>query len=200
MELTNSTIPPVASLMLAFSRGEIGVTDTMGSPLAILEAAHPRRPAADEAFGQHLAGLAGVHVQVEPVNADAERDGCTRADIQADVEAVLRRAGMALDSRSALFVEVPGTPVLHVDVMTIRLDGRYAYSVRLELWEAVTPVREPRTPGPAMTWSAPQLLGTVAADNLEELREVVRSAVTAFVDDCRASAAREPGAAITGRE
>jgi hypothetical protein len=47
--------------------------------------------APDEAFRATLAGLSGVHVEVEPINADVEQDG---------------------------------TPVLHVDVMTVRLDGR----------------------------------------------------------------------------
>lgn len=39
-----------------------------------------------EAFRATLGSLSGVTVQVEPVNADAERDGLLRADLQTDVE------------------------------------------------------------------------------------------------------------------
>ncbi len=47
-----------------------------------------------EAFRATLRGLSGVNVQVEPVNADAERDGLLRADLQTDVESALREAGV----------------------------------------------------------------------------------------------------------
>jgi hypothetical protein len=143
-----------------------------------------RRSIATEAFRATLAGLSGVHVQVEPLNADAERDGLTRDALQEDAEAALRQAGMAVYTRTALFADVPGTPVLHVDVMTIRLDGRYAYSVRLELWQGVKLVRAPDPWALALTWSAPQLVGTVAAESLAQLRGTVRSEVSEFVEAC----------------
>lgn len=108
---------------------------------AMLEAMRRRRSIAAEAFRATLAELPGVLVQVEPLNADAERDGLTRDALQADVETALREAGMAAYTQTVLVAQVPGTPVLHVDVMTIHLDDRYAYSVRLELRQAVTLAR-----------------------------------------------------------
>lgn len=152
---------------------------------AWLEASRHRRAIAGEALRATLAGLVGVHVRVEPINADAERDGLARDALERDVEAVLRRAGMASYTQTAVIAEVPGSPVLHVDVMTIHLDGRYAYSVRLELWQAVTLARAPSITALALTWSAPQLVGTVASERIAELRDTVRAAVTAFVEECR---------------
>jgi hypothetical protein len=162
-----------------------GVNAELDSVLALLEATRRRRSIAAEAFSATLVGLSGVHVHVEPLNADAERDGLTRDALQGDVESVLREAGLAAYTQTVLVAQVPGTPVLQVDVMTIHLDGRYAYSVRLELWQAVTLVRAPSTRALALTWSAPQVVGTVAADSIADVRETVRSEVTGFVEACR---------------
>lgn len=156
---------------------------------AMLEAMRRRRSIAAEALRATLAELPGVLVQVEPLNADAERDGLTRDALQADVETALREAGMAAYTQTALVAQVPGTPVLRVDVMTIHLDDRYAYSVRLELWQAVTLARAPDVEALALTWSAPQVVGTVAAENISELRDAVRSEATAFVEECRVASA-----------
>jgi len=164
-----------------------------GSVLTVLEASCRRRSLAAETFRATLAGLAEVHVQVEPVNDDAERDGFRRADVQADVESTLRAGDIGIVTQTALFASVPGTPVLHVDVMTVGLDGRYAYSARLELWQAVRLVRRPAVTALALTWSAPQIVGTVAAENLTELRGAVRAAVTGFVEECRTATAGATG-------
>jgi hypothetical protein len=49
----------------------------MGSIHALLGAARHRRSIAAEAFRATLAGLTGLHVQVEPINADTEGDRLT---------------------------------------------------------------------------------------------------------------------------
>jgi hypothetical protein len=157
--------------------------------VAWLDAIRRRRALASEAFRATLAGLTGLHVVVEPINTDAERDGLLSADLQADVESVLREGGLAVHAQSALFAGVPGTPVFHVDIMTIRLDGRYAYSIRLELWQGVKLARDPGRTALALTWSAPQVVGTLAAVNLDTLRDVVRTAVRGFVEECRLASA-----------
>ncbi len=142
-----------------------------------------------EAFRATLAGLTAVNVQVEPVNADAERDGLIRYELKADVEARLREAGVAVVDQTRLFADVPGTPVLHLDVMTVRLDARYVYSIRLELWQAVSLARDASIHALAVTWVRPQLVGTVAAENLASVRAAVRSAVDEFAGDCLAASA-----------
>lgn len=40
-----------------------------------------------------------------------------------------------------------------------------------------------------ITWSAPQLVGTLAAESLPELYRTVRSAVEGFVEECRIATA-----------
>jgi hypothetical protein len=156
--------------------------------VALLEACRLKRLVVDQGFRTTLTGLDGVHVHVEPVNIDAERDGFTRSAVRDDVESALRSAGLEVYSKTGLF-DTPGTPLLHVDVMTLRLDGRYAYSVRLELWQRVRLVREPRVAALALTWGAPQLVGTVAVERLAELRDAVRSAVAGFIEECRKATA-----------
>lgn len=157
------------------------------SALALIQAARGRRRIGEEALRATLADLTAVNVQVEPVNADAERDGLVRADLQADAESTLRAAGIGVLSQTELFLD-PATPLLHLDVMTVRLDGRYAYSVRLELWQAVRLVRDARIRTLAATWSTPQIVGTVPVDGLRELRPAVGAAVQAFVADVAAAA------------
>jgi hypothetical protein len=161
------------------------MSQALDAVLAVLEAGRRRRSIVAEAFRVTLAGLTGVLVQVEPINADAERDGLTRDALQADAESVLRGAGMIPYTQTTLVADIPGTPVLHVDVMTIRLDGRYAYSVRLELWQDVMLARAPGTRALALTWSAPQVIGSVGVESIADLRATVRSEVTSFVEECR---------------
>jgi hypothetical protein len=135
------------------------------------------------AFAATLVGLTALNVQVEPVNADAEHDGLDRSELRDDVESALAAAGIRIVSEPVLFAEVPGTPLLHLDVMTVRTDASYAYSVRLELWQAVRLVRDPGNQALAVTWSSLQHIGTVSADRLVDVRRVVRSVVDEFLED-----------------
>lgn len=151
------------------------------------------------AFRETLAGLSGVNVQVEPVNADAERDGLTRADLQHDVESRLRAVGIRLFTEPELFYAAPGTPVLHLDVMTIRLDGRYAYSVRLELWQAVTLTRDASIRALGLTWSNPQIVGTVSAESLGEVHAAVQRVLDEFIADYGAAQSQRMARRPNGR-
>jgi hypothetical protein len=134
-------------------------------------------------------GLTQVTVNVEPLNADAERDGLTRGLLEADVAACLRDAGLVVRT-SATPVRELASPTLNLDVMTVRLNARYAYSVRLELWQAVGLARDPGVVTSAVTWSGLQFVGTVARQGLVDVRRAVQTAVGEFVQDWQ-SAARE---------
>ncbi|MBI1734302.1 MAG: hypothetical protein HYR51_03940 [Candidatus Rokubacteria bacterium] len=167
------------------------MTDETGSVLEVLEATRRRRAICAEGFRATLAGLDGVHVHVEPINADAEAHGLRRADLRTDVESALREDGMTALTQTMLFAAAtPGTPVLHVDVMTVWLDGRYAYSVRLELWQSVRLTRAPSVMALALTWSAPQIVGVVAVEHLADVRDAVRAAVAGFLEDCHLATSR----------
>lgn len=140
-----------------------------------------------KAFRQTLAGLPGVSVQVEPLDADAERDGLAREELQGLVEERLRQAGIRLYSQAALFSAAPGTPVLRVDVATMRLDAHYAYAIRLELWQGVRLDREPEVRALGLTWMAATVVGVVGAAALATVRDAVGAAVDEFVTDHRAA-------------
>ena len=52
---------------------------------------------------------------LEPINADVERAGLTAEALKADVESVLQEARLVGHTRTGLFADVPGSPMLHVD-------------------------------------------------------------------------------------
>jgi hypothetical protein len=136
-----------------------------------------------EAFRATLAGLRGVNLQIAPMNADAEQDGLTPADLRAEVESRLREAGIRVFTQAELLSEAPGMPFLHLDVSTLRLDAFYAYAIRLELWQAVRLTRDPTIQCLAVTWSTTGVLGTVRATSLSDARDAVRPVVDEFVSD-----------------
>lgn len=138
---------------------------------------------AGEEFRVTLAGLRRVALQVEPVNADAERDGLLPEELRTVAAAALGAAGIEVVDTSHLFADVPGAPFLHLDVMTIRLDGRYAYSVRLELWQAVRLERAPAVIALGATWCSAQVVGTVEAERVAHVKDAVRAAVEEFTRD-----------------
>jgi hypothetical protein len=138
-----------------------------------------------EAFRTTVAGLTRLTVEVEPVNADAEADGLVHADLRAEVESTLRVAGFEVLDRARLFAVTSDTPVLHLDVMTVRLRRQYFYSVRLELWQAVRLVRDPGVGTLAVTWCSAQTMGVVPRQSLTTIRSTIRAAVDEFIGDCR---------------
>jgi len=122
-------------------------------------------------------GLAGVRVVVAPVDEDAERDGLTRAVIQADVETKLGLAGIRVLTEEE-YAKTLGRPVLMVSVDTVPSSGIYVYSIRVELTQTVQSLVRPGVAFDATTWSTDKF-GIVDATNVRELRD----AVGAFVDD-----------------
>lgn len=139
-----------------------------------------------EPFRETLTGLRVLGVHVEPLDADAERRGLAADDLRADVESKLAGAGLTVVPPPKLFNDVLGAPFLHLDVMTLEVEERYAYSVRLELWQAVRLLRDPAVQSMAVTWRATPLIGTVATGALAGLRQSVASVVDQFIADCQA--------------
>jgi hypothetical protein len=135
------------------------------------------------AFAATLGALTALNVQVEPLDADAERAGLDRSELRDDVASALADVGIRIVSEPVLFADVPGTPLLHLDVMTVRTDASYAYSVRLQLWQAVRLVRDPSVQALAVTWSSLQHIGTVSARCLVDVRAVVRLVTNEFLED-----------------
>lgn len=140
-----------------------------------------------EGARETLAGLTAVNVQVAPLNADAERDGLVSSEVREAVESMLRTAGITPLTPTELFYAARGTPILLLDVGTVKLDGSYAYSVRLELYQAIRLERDPSVRALAVTWSAWGLMGTIGAAHLADLHDTVRAVVGEFIVDHRAA-------------
>src|SRR3989442_2679525 len=139
--------------------------------------------AADEIGRESLKGLRAVHVVIERMSPEAERDGLPRDTIQTDVELKLRQAGITVSSKS----EPPAFAYIYVNVNTLKAapptSGLYAYCVHVELVQGVTLARNAKVLTYAPTWRALGSVGTVVAVKLSRVREVVRDAVDEFIND-----------------
>ena len=77
-----------------------------------------------------LGGLTVVHLVVDDLPADVAQQGRTRAGLQADVEARLRRAGLrVLSATEAL--KVAGRPTLHLRVELVPFGEARRESLRI---------------------------------------------------------------------
>ena len=142
----------------------------------------PASPDPVQSEADSLKGLPGVFLIVQGLSAEVEADGLTAAAIQADVEAKLRLAGIRGLPREQA-VEA-GYPYVYVNVDAIRnpLLPLYAYNVRLELFQAVQSVLEPRARFLAITWQRTRV-GSVGAKNLQDVRDEIKQFVDEFVKD-----------------
>jgi hypothetical protein len=124
-----------------------------------------------------LRGVAGVAVVIENLKQDAQLDGLHQADIQADVELELRRAGIRVltDTESAY---AAAQPWLYVDVNTVKRDGEYLFAVGVHLNQSVTLASGERAF--AATWQI-SFVGSVGAANLPQVRGEVTGTVRKFV-------------------
>jgi hypothetical protein len=130
-----------------------------------------------------LGGLTAVHVVVDELSAEAEREGLTRAGLQADVEARLRRAGLrVLGATEAL--KVAGRATLHLRVEVVPFgDARrfYLYSVDLTLAQRTQLTRDRTIETHTITWSENRQVGAVEPAGLGAVRDLVRAKVEQFV-------------------
>ena len=80
-----------------------------------------------------LAGLNGVHVLVEGMNPDVERDGLAKSTMQTDVELRLRQVGIRVLTGTEQLL-APGRPYLYLRVSTLKdREGFYAIAIELVL-------------------------------------------------------------------
>jgi hypothetical protein len=135
----------------------------------------------DERQRQTLAGLMGVSIVVEDVNPAAEKDGLTAATLHADTQQKLREAGVAVLTEDQA-TRAPGTPHLYLKLSAIRHGGGfYAYHIQVSVRQRVILLRASRGIVFATTWSAPEVLGTVAWANLPSIRDDVKAKVDQFI-------------------
>ena len=121
-----------------------------------------------------LKGLKTIWVIVEHPTPEAERDGLTKDQLQTDVEARLKNAGIQVTS----LVE---EAYLYLNVSTVKgSSGLYAYHIRLEFNQQVILERDRNVSLPAPTWSL-DLGGIVGASKLHEVRGDVADMVDQFI-------------------
>jgi hypothetical protein len=137
-----------------------------------------------------LKGLPGVGLSIEPVSADAQRDGLSERTIRTAVETRLRKAGIRSLSREQQ-MQLPQRPCLEIRVALSKLDtGEYLYSVHVECTQWVASLANPKlsvttaTPLPAKTWSSPNAFGIAPTKGIAG---TVQNAVTTMVDEFTAA-------------
>ena len=137
-----------------------------------------------------LYGLPGVHVLVESLNLDVEKDGLTKDQLREEVESQLRNAGIKVLTREEKF-KTAGNPQLYVNINLLKSSSpfAYAYSVEISLEQEVSLVRKPTMRTAATTWSQGSV-GIVGIANLRAIRETVRGRVDHFIHDYFAANSR----------
>ena len=121
-----------------------------------------------------LKGVSIVEVVVEAMDPNAEHDGLTRSQLQTEVEARLRQAGITVGSNL--------TGHLYVTVDTAKGDKgqTYAYNVEVEYVQQIVLPRDPQAPVYAPTWETGGV-GLIAASRLREVRQDVANYVDQFI-------------------
>lgn len=130
-----------------------------------------------------LAGLTGVHVVVDALATEVEREGFTRASLQAELEGRLRRAGLRVLSAQEALTRA-GRPTLHLRVELVRIreaPPQYVYSVDLTLRQRVQLARDRTIESHVITWSDNRQVGAVDGAGLGAVRDLVRAKVEQFV-------------------
>jgi hypothetical protein len=124
-----------------------------------------------------LKGIQAVEVLVEGPGPGAERDGLGPYQIHAEVASRLTQARISVVPRSPEFLYV---------VVTAEKDGGdlYAYSIRVELSQPVTLIRNPTLAVVSGTWSV-ERSGVAPAARLSEVRTKVADLVDLFIQAYR---------------
>ena len=132
----------------------------------------------DETTRNTLAGLKGVHVLVESIKDEVQRDGLRESQIQTDVELKLRQAGITVLTHEE-WLSTTAAPYLYVNVQVFKNPAHfYAYSANVELRQRVTLVHSPSTSVLATTWSAQGTIGTVGSQKVGSVRKTCATQLT----------------------
>jgi hypothetical protein len=126
-----------------------------------------------------LRGLQGVSVLIEDLPPESARAGLTTPQLQTEVEAQLRHAGIPVFTKDQGF-RVPGAPYLYVYVHLLPHPiGLTAYGILVEVTQRASLDRNGSS-AYVSTWSV-QRLGTVGSRHLAKIRNDVRGQVDHFI-------------------
>ena len=132
---------------------------------------------------QTLRGLQGVKVLIEDLGSDIERLGLIKNQLQMDLEAKLRKAGIKVLTQEECY-KTPGEPYLYlnINVNTGKLgDEKYSYSIDIGVIQNVLLQRDPRMKSYSVTWSTGGV-GTIEKEFVGRLQESVDELVKIFVN------------------
>lgn len=131
-----------------------------------------------------LKGIKGMQVVIEMLGDDIEKDGLRLSYIQNDVEVKLRIVGIKVLAEEDIQYE-PGMPFLHVKVNSCKNDEleSYAFFVIGELKQNVKLERDYSIPCITTTWHSTGVIGTIGAEDVNEIRDYVDDEVEEFIDD-----------------
>jgi hypothetical protein len=129
-----------------------------------------------------LRGIVGVAVVVETLKEDAEADGLTATDLQADTELRLEQAGIEVLSHEQ-WRRSPGRPWLYVSVNTIKYLASYFFSVDVQLKQDVSLPRDPSLVTSSATWEVGSIGFVISPDLSEKVRGSVGAYVSHFIRD-----------------
>ncbi len=155
----------------------------------VLAAGEPAFAENSPATRLSLKGLEGIGVRVEPIAAEAQKDGLSADALQSAVQSQLRKAGLRLLT-SQQQRQTRRRPCLRVHVATSKLDtGEYLYSIHVEVNQWVASLADPKVsvtaavPIPAQTWSPANVFGIAPADQMKrDVQGAVDSMVEEFID------------------
>jgi hypothetical protein len=129
-----------------------------------------------------LCGLKGVMVFIEDIDSDVEKYGLTKSLLKEQVESRLRHADIPVLTANEAF-NMPGRPYLYLNLTTHDTGVElYSYSIRIELNQDVSMIRDPSIKASATTWIA-NVVGIVGAQNLPAVTEDVTQLTNQFVRD-----------------
>ena len=130
---------------------------------------------------ESLDGVTGFELIVEELSPEIEQGGLTKSQIEGDIKAQFRKAGIRLLSREETNIE-PGMPWFYVRIIVVKhqMKRDYAYSVEVSWRQNVVLARDKEvTVIGAPTWRTRE---TGISSNLkEDISSATKEHVDAFI-------------------
>jgi hypothetical protein len=135
-----------------------------------------------------LRGLGSIFVAVEKLDPDARYQGLNEDEIRQMAEARLRKAGIAVQSKSEFDVS-PEKSFLYIRLSAMRQGLCSAFSLSVAVRQEVVLVRDPDIGVVAETWS----VGGVGTAEPAKLKELTTMALNGYLDRFIAAHRSTPG-------
>jgi len=138
-------------------------------------------PADTEAQRHTLAGLRGVHLQLDLRGEDLAKFELTEPEVRAEIESTLAAAGLPLLDVEAS-TKTPGVPWLFVEAIVVRSEDakEYAWAVRVHLQQRACLERSPTICESVGSWETFRM-GSVGRRRTRTLRQDLNDVVNQFV-------------------